>query len=313
MPAAVRKGDANSAGGLINGKFSPDVIINGRGAALLRSTVSSHHPYKQPHVTPEVAEASKTVIANGRGITFIGAKDSCGHLRAEGSQNVFVGDNAPRSVQVVIEPIFETETLAGVTYYKEPFSPPAVAPVINATGSIKATEPEESAPVNENIAVASCGDFNYPLTAADYGKQLSPNYKLKDLSIGAVWKHKIVDQRGLKENEIACHLKLVAAALELLKVQYPGFNINSGFRQGKGKSDHEIGYAVDCQWPGISRAELKTRCEWTVANITNYQVIYEIPGSSPGWMHLSVRPTGGAGQFKSCTWKGDRYLPGFIA
>jgi uncharacterized Zn-binding protein involved in type VI secretion len=313
MPAAVRKGDANSAGGLINGKYSPNVIINSRGAALLRSTVSGHHPYKQPHVTPEVAEASKTVIANGRGITYIGCKDSCGHLRVEGSPNVFVGDNAPTKTESVSYAEFKTETLAGVTYYKEPFSPPAVAPVILAAGSIKATEPEESAPNHTDPVASSCADFNYPLTAEDYNKTLgTTSYKLKDLSIGAVWKHRIVDQRGLKENQIACNLKHLAEALQLVKDQYPGFNVNSGFRQGKGKSDHEIGFAADCQWPGISKDTLKTRCEWVAANVTNYQVIMEIPPGSGGWMHLSVAP-GGAGQFKTCTWKGDRYLPGFIA
>jgi len=311
MPAAERKGDANTGGGRIVGNYATDVFINDKNAALLGSTVSTHVNFKPPHVAAKVVEASTTVFANGKGVTYKGAKDSCGHKRSECSPNVFVGNlgggggnEAPASTE-------PKETIAGIQVYSNPYSAAATADVIAIAGK-DAVNPAESEPNAAPAAVAGCGDFNYPITDADYEKQLSASYKLKALSIGPNWKHKLVDQRGLKSNDIACHLKSVAAALEQLKLQYPGFNVNSGFRQVQsGTSDHELGYAADCQWSGITHAELLNRCVWAAANITNYQIILEIPPSSTwGWMHISTRP-GKHPTKPTCTWKGGSYDSGF--
>jgi uncharacterized Zn-binding protein involved in type VI secretion len=92
MPAAERKGDANGAGGRIVGNCASTVFINGKPAGLIGSTVSPHQPFKTPHKpTPRVVGGSKTVFAEGRGVSYKGAADSCGHSRAEASPNVFVG------------------------------------------------------------------------------------------------------------------------------------------------------------------------------------------------------------------------------
>jgi uncharacterized Zn-binding protein involved in type VI secretion len=91
MPNAERKNDANNAGGRIVGNYATNVYINGKNAALLGSTVSPHQPGKPPHDNARVVEASSTVFANGKGVTYKGAKDSCGHVRTECSPDVFVG------------------------------------------------------------------------------------------------------------------------------------------------------------------------------------------------------------------------------
>jgi uncharacterized Zn-binding protein involved in type VI secretion len=94
MPAAARLNDADTSDGQICGDVSTDVIINGQGAALEGSLDSSHAPYGAPHPPHQaatVATASSTVIANGKGIAFVGSDLSCGHAIAAGSPDVEIG------------------------------------------------------------------------------------------------------------------------------------------------------------------------------------------------------------------------------
>ena len=95
MPAAVRVGDPNNAGGLVIGPGALSVFINGRPAALSGDRVSPHFCCGKPgcsiHCAAITTIGSTGVFADGRPIVYQGSPDSCGHVRALGSTDVIVG------------------------------------------------------------------------------------------------------------------------------------------------------------------------------------------------------------------------------
>lgn len=94
MPAVVRKGDANSAGGIAT-SGSADVLVNGRGVVPPGTSVTPHPCCGAPgcgiHCAASTSGGSATVFANGKPIILVGDSDTCGHPRAQGSPNVFIG------------------------------------------------------------------------------------------------------------------------------------------------------------------------------------------------------------------------------
>jgi hypothetical protein len=173
----------------------------------------------------------------------------------------------------------------------------------------------------ENPTPVDCNRFAGILTAADYNTNLStvPGFTctLGQLSINARIKgHEIRAQHGLTTQQICCSLiALVNNVLAPIWLKYPGFIINSGFRQAsRTGSDHEKGMAADLQWPS---GVLKERCEWCSwpqSSVPFWQLIYEKPPSSLyGWMHVSYN--GGKRQTTLpaiCTWDGSKYTSGII-
>ena len=95
MPKVVRRGDANSAGGLVTGPCAPSVIVNGRPVSLPGDRVTPHPCCGRPgctrHCVARTTLASSRVIAEGKGIVYVGSPDSCGHPRATGSRDVVIG------------------------------------------------------------------------------------------------------------------------------------------------------------------------------------------------------------------------------
>lgn len=88
MPAISRVGDLDNGNGkIINGVDS--VRVNGKPVGVAGSKVTPHG--KGKHKVPTVQVGSGSVKANGRAITYVGALDSCGHKRSQGSPNVNVG------------------------------------------------------------------------------------------------------------------------------------------------------------------------------------------------------------------------------
>lgn len=88
----VRYGDVNHAGGAIIGPSSPTVLCTGLPASVIGDRVSPHAPCpKVPsHCAAFVAQGSTTVFADGRPVVYVGATDSCGHIRASGDLTVLV-------------------------------------------------------------------------------------------------------------------------------------------------------------------------------------------------------------------------------
>ena len=91
MPGAVRRGDANSAGGVAR-SGTPTVLINGRPAVYPGVGVSPHPccPKKGcgAHCSASTGGGSPTVFAEGKPIIRQGDSDSCGHSRSSASPNV---------------------------------------------------------------------------------------------------------------------------------------------------------------------------------------------------------------------------------
>lgn len=171
-------------------------------------------------------------------------------------------------------------------------------------------EEDNKKPTEKPQSVTDCAMIVEPI---DYEFQLTPNFKLKQLSLTAVFPHSIKAQHGLSPADIACNLKALAEqVLEPLWAMYPGFRINSGFRTSTGgRSQHERGQAVDIQWPGLSYDEYWNRAQ-QVKDVLNFdQFIFEHGNSV--WFHLSFNNAGNRPKshpYAVCTMYGGSYTPG---
>ena len=94
MPAVVRRGDANSAGGVAT-QGAATVLVNGRGVVPPGASVTPHpccgSKGCNAHCNARTTGGSATVFAEGKPIILVGDSDTCGHERAQGSPNVFIG------------------------------------------------------------------------------------------------------------------------------------------------------------------------------------------------------------------------------
>ena len=92
MPAVHRLGDANTGGGIILSTTQSSVFVNGKLASTDGSLVSGHLPFVPPHVpTTQTANGSSSVFIEGIPVNRLGDADVCGHPRAAGSPNTFIG------------------------------------------------------------------------------------------------------------------------------------------------------------------------------------------------------------------------------
>ena len=169
-----------------------------------------------------------------------------------------------------------------------------------------ADEGDTTPTTNKEVESIKCG------SGVDYNAKISPNYRLRDLSIGATFAHKIKAQRGLSENDIVCNLQNVAInILEPLKKQFPNTRVNSGFRGTPsipgGVSQHEKGEAVDVQFTGFSPSQYLEASKWVRANLPFDQFIFEHGNSI--WFHISCKRNGGQRKQLLTMYKGD-YKPG---
>lgn len=94
MPKVVRVGDINSAGGRVT-SGSPSMIIDGRKVAPIGSLVSPHKPCPKhhKHCHAKTAHGSKSFIIDGKPVTVVSNKDTCGHKRVTGSSSFIIGHN----------------------------------------------------------------------------------------------------------------------------------------------------------------------------------------------------------------------------
>ncbi len=92
---AQRDKDPNSAGGIAQGG-AESVLINGRKAGIPQMDVTPHSPCWVPvpsHCSAKTVSTCKSVIIEGKSAlrTKID-KDTCGHPRAVGSEDVIIGE-----------------------------------------------------------------------------------------------------------------------------------------------------------------------------------------------------------------------------
>jgi uncharacterized Zn-binding protein involved in type VI secretion len=86
---AHRLGDPNAAGAAITSVPQGTVYVNNRLASIDGSAVEGHGLGE--HSSPNTANGSPTVFINGVPVNRSGDDDTCGHPRATGSPDVFVG------------------------------------------------------------------------------------------------------------------------------------------------------------------------------------------------------------------------------
>jgi len=168
---------------------------------------------------------------------------------------------------------------------------------------IENPEPDPTPPPNNEVKTEAikCG------AGVDYDAKISPNYTLGDLSIRALYAHKIKEQYGLSESDIVCNLQNVAInILEPLRTQFPKTRVNSGFRGTPsvpgGISQHEKGEAVDIQFPGFTNSEYLEASKWVIANLPFDQFIFEHGNTI--WFHISCKRVGDQRKQLLTMWEG---------
>ena len=87
MSSVHRLGDINDAGGDISEIPQNTVYANGLPISIDGSRVEPHNL----HFDTVTANGSPTVFINGIPVNRQGDEDECGHVRVEGSPDVFVG------------------------------------------------------------------------------------------------------------------------------------------------------------------------------------------------------------------------------
>ncbi len=179
-----------------------------------------------------------------------------------------------------------------------------------------------NAPLQANNATAIPTDCSQIPASVPYDMQLSPHFKLKDLSIGSssspvAFPYQIQSQHGHSVSNIVCNLKALATnPLETMANKFGRNNllISSGFRAGSGGSQHEIGQAADIHMPSLSADSFWAAAIWVQGHVMYDQLILEIAGPmSAGhtpWLHVSFKKEG-PNRKQVLTWRGNKnYTPG---
>lgn len=135
MPAVHRLGDENDGGGVIESIAQGTVFVNGQLASIDGSSVSGH----DLHLPTTTANGSTTVFIGGIPVNRLGDPDECGHNRAEGSPDVFIGngdeadviddatDESPNLVSNLFSKPADKPVVADQQYPYQRTSPPPTA------------------------------------------------------------------------------------------------------------------------------------------------------------------------------------------
>lgn len=284
---------------------SPDVFANDIGVVREDDQVAPHPAAGCGPDESVLTLGAPAVFANFQEVGRIGDEYTSDNIITSGSSNVFAGNEVPIPSNVV------GETVDGVFVPENPYQFFNAVTIIREAGlNAVNDEPGEErndfglqekfspgdsnapadttpASVDEGVPV-DCG--NFIVSPLDYNQNLSPNFTVRNFSIGAVFPHTIVAQGGFDVAGILCNLKgLAENIIEPLRLQYPGFRINSGFRQGSATSQHGRGQAADLQWPGLAPAAYTPIAEWIRDNLPFDQLIFEHGKSI--WIHVSYNRT----------------------
>jgi len=185
----------------------------------------------------------------------------------------------------------EGEQLQNVKENLPPDEPPTEP--LPEEEAIRETESDTSNTVSDNNVEPI--DIKCGVSGIDYDAQLTQNYKLRDLSIGCIFAHKIKAQVGLTEQDIICNLQNLAFnIIEPLKAKYPNMRVNSAFRGTPsipgGVSQHQKGEAVDVQFIGVPPRGYVEIANWCKVNLPFDQMIFEHGNSI--WLHISCKKNG---------------------
>jgi len=142
--------------------------------------------------------------------------------------------------------------------------------------------------------------------------KLSTHYTVGDLSTNVTVRpgvHKLRAQNGFTVEQIACNLQaLCENILEPLRAEFGAFRINSAFRTGAARSQHNRGMAVDIQEPSWSNQKLFEVAKWAKENLPCDQVILE--HSRGVWIHISFDRTKTTQRGQPLTMYRNKFEPG---
>ena len=314
-----RIGDANDAGGAITNPNQSSVFANSILVAVDGAIGTSHPPCPVPDIHCSgnwvTVNTGQTVFSENIQTNRLGDVDTCSHVRASGSPDVFIGDemsapqpgdpdsinknvefigsNGPQTISFTALEIAVTGTDDDVelTVQNQAITSSGGDPNLNEPATIidedTDTPPEEPPPVDPN-----CDNINDP--PGDL--QLSPNFTLADLSYGAALESaRVRAQSGLSAPEIVCNLKALAEnTLEGIAAQV-GRNtmlITSAWRPAKNyNSQHHTGQATDIQFPGFTNQQIYDVAIFIKENLPFDQLILEYGPRRP-WIHVSFNRSG---------------------
>lgn len=255
-----------------------------------------HPDTENEHDGRTASQGSPSVFVNNKKVHRANDLISCGdQANATGSPNVLANEPVEVVANTVIplEPFspYAMKKLVSTTSQRAPHDEPDELPDQPPPGDPPPppVESNEDPAVEQAQPVTDCDSITLPI---DYDFQLSTHYKLRHLSIGAVFKHKIVAQCSLTEADIVCNLKALAEnCIEPILAQFPGLRINSGFRRStRCVSQHEKGQACDIQWPSFSFDDYWAAGQWIKDNINYDQLLFEYGNSV--WIHVSYNQAG---------------------
>jgi lysozyme len=127
-----------------------------------------------------------------------------------------------------------------------------------------------------------------------------PSFALsKNFTLGSVTKNgsrPVVDQQGLKVQEIVCNLKgLAENCLEPIRSMYPNMVLTSVFRRpgdvanSSKTSDHYLGCAADIVIPNLDRQGHYEAIQKIQQMVPYDQLLLEYQGANTVWIHVSFK------------------------
>ena len=208
------------------------------------------------------------------------------------------GDNGDPTLDEYTENIGNGNNSVGSTGVQLPSDPNGSPPIQTSlpTGSpIPGTQSDTTLATGGNGVQITPGAWS-----GDYAAQVSPNFKLRQFTINAVFPNQLIDYNstytaGVRFNNLQ---GLAVNIAEALLARFGPFNINSGIRNKTstpppGLSQHITGQAMDVQFPGWTYDRYWDNAPWIVANLPFDQFIFEHSDSTGlAWYHLSFNLTG---------------------
>ena len=176
---------------------------------------------------------------------------------------------------------------------------------VQFTGSVQTSPPpgitQASSASNDTQPAYKAGT---PVAGApwpgDYNMHLSPNFTVKNFTIGALFPNPLIDlpQYGITAIQRCDNLRNLAINVaEPMLAKFGPFSINSGVRNTnttpKGVSQHVSGQACDIQIAGWPYAKYWENAAWIKDNIPYDQFIFEHSDKTGlAWFHLSFNSGG---------------------
>jgi hypothetical protein len=245
----------------------------------------------------DIVTGGKTNIDSGDTVVVY----SPSNVELQGSQ-VHFNKPTPKPLDQVREPELIVKSSGGPTVFEilavdddVEKSPAEINEIRAAAGipPVSSTPPKEGESATPqgggNNKDVKCGSIQLK---DDYKQvKISKNFTLADMTQGG--SRKLKGAGGATEEDILCNLvKLAENILEPIKAAGYKFTITSAYRQGSGKSDHDVGRAVDIKVHGLSNFQAANKIFPIVGNIAKQFLLEYTTNGGSGWIHIAYN--GGA-------------------